>query len=155
MKTLRILSAVVFIFGLLYVGAGLFSLYHYRDTLALFAQYGVSDEVQLSIPEVAQTRATLIGAFIEFSIIGIVVSSNAIALFCAHRWSRRTWLWVVSLLVLFHVGRLVLDFRLGSFLFLERIAELLLISLMAALSWRWLTREPVIAAFRAHSTRAT
>jgi hypothetical protein len=151
MRTLRTLSILVLAFGVLYFAAAMFSLYHYRSVLRLFAQYGVPDEVQLSVPDIAHTRAQLFGAFIEFLIIGLVVSFVGIALGRAWRWSRRAWLWVVTLLLFFHAARLVFDFRLGSLIAFERIAELFLIGMIAVVSWRWLMRDTVIAAFRGNA----
>jgi hypothetical protein len=152
MRTLRILSVLVLALGLLYIIAASVSLYTYRSMLQTFAYYGVSDDVQLSIPEIAQTRARLVGGFIQFLITGVLASFVAIALFRRTRWSRRMWLWLVILLVVLHAARLVLDFRLSSFIAVERVVELLLVTALAVFSWRSLTRHNVIAAFRQSPT---
>src|SRR2546423_13087319 len=100
MKRLRILSFLVLTLGVLYLAFSGLSLYHYRKMLATLAYYGVSDEVQLSIPEIAQTRAQLRGGFIIFLIVGVIVLCVGIGLFLAKAWARKMWLIVISILTM-------------------------------------------------------
>lgn len=65
------------------------------------------------------------------------------------------WLALVSLLALFHVERLVMDYQLGSFILLERIAEVFLIGTLALLSWRWLWGKSINAKLRGDMSTAT
>ena len=138
MKRMRILSIVVLTLGLIYLAVSLFSLYQYRNVLQVFAAYGVSDEIALSKPEVSQARDQLFGAFVVFSVLGVVVMFGGLGLYLAKGWARKFWLGLVSLLFVLHTVRLVSDFRLSSFLLIERIVEVLLIGSLALLSWYWL-----------------
>ena len=155
MKRFRTLSILVLVLGVLYLAFSIFSLYHYRKVLQLFAYYGVSDEIQMSVPDIAQTRGKLLGAFIELSIVGVLVLSVGIGLYLAQEWARKIWLALVSLLVAFHIARLVLDYQLSRFILLERIAELLLIGALALLSWRWLWGKSINAKLRGDTPAAT
>ena len=138
MKRLRILSILVLTLGVIYLTVSLFSLYQYRSVLQLFADYGVSDEIALSNPEIAQARGQLFGAFVVFSLIGVVVMFAGLGLYLSKGWARTFWLGLVSLLFVLHTVRLISDFRLSNFLLIERIVEVLLIGSLALLSWYWL-----------------
>ena len=138
MKRLRILSILVLTLGVVYLAVSLFSLYQYRNVLQVFAAYGISDEIALSNPEVAQARDQLLGAFVVFSVLGVIVVFGGLGLYLAKGWARKFWLGLVSLLFVLHTVRLVSDFRLSSFLLIERIVEVLLIGSLALLSWYWL-----------------
>jgi hypothetical protein len=141
MKRLRTLSILVLTLGVIYLAASAFSLYHYRSVLQLFADYGVPDEAQLSVPGVAQARSQLFGAFVAFSLIGVIVIFVGIGLSLAKEWARKFWLGLVSVLFGLHMARLILDYRLSNFLLVERIIEVLLIGGLALLSWYWLRRK--------------
>jgi hypothetical protein len=151
MKNLRTLTGLVVALALLYLVAGSISLYTYRSMLHSFAYYGVSDDVQFSIPEIAQTRARLLNGSIQFLIAGVLVISVAIALLRRVRWSRGVWLCLVTLLVVLHVVRLFFDFRHSSFIAVERVVELLLVVALAVFSWLSLTRSNVIAQFHGNA----
>ena len=138
MKRLRKLSILVLTLGVIYLAVSLFSLYQYRNVLQLFADYGVYDEIALSNLEVAQVRGQLFGAFVVFSLIGVVVMFVGLGLYFAKGWARRFWLGLVSLLFVLHTVRLISDFRLSNFLLIERVIEVLLIGSLALLSWYWL-----------------
>jgi hypothetical protein len=138
MKRLRTLSILVLALGVIYLAVSIFSLYQYRSVLQLFSDYGVPDEVALSNPEVAQARAQLFGAFVVFSLIGVIVMFVGLGLYLAKGWARKFWLGLVSLLFVLHTVRLISDFRLSSFLLIERIVQVLLIGSLALLSWYWL-----------------
>jgi hypothetical protein len=155
MKRLRPLAILVIVLGVLYLAFGIFSFYHYRKVLQLFAYYGVSDEIQMSVPEIAQTRSQLLGASIEFSIVGIVVLCVGIGLLLAKEWARKIWLVLVGLLTVFHVARLVVDYRLSNFILLERIVEVMLIGALAVLSWRWAWGKTISAKLRDDNPPAT
>ncbi|HKQ99990.1 MAG TPA: hypothetical protein VJT09_04915 [Pyrinomonadaceae bacterium] len=141
MKRWRILSFLALALGALYLTVSGLSLYHYRKMLDVFAYYGVSDEVQLSVPEIAQTRAQLMSSFILLLITGVLVLCAAVGLYLAKSWARGMWLVLISLLTLLHILRLVSDYQQSSFIFLERIVEVLLVGGLAALSWFWARRE--------------
>ena len=138
MKRLRVLSVLVLTLGVIYLAVSLLSLYQYHSVLQVFAAYGVSDEIALSNPEVAQARDQLLGAFVVFSVLGGIVMFGGLGLYLAKGWARKFWLGLVSLLFVLHTVRLVSDFRLSSFLLMERIVEVLLIGSLALLSWYWL-----------------
>jgi hypothetical protein len=141
MKRLRTLSILVLILGGGYLAVSLFSLYQYHAVLQVFADYGVSDEVQLSVPGVAQARGQLFGAFVEFALVGVIVILVGLGLLLAKEWARTSWLPLVSVLVVIHMARLILDYRLSNFLLVERITEVFLIGALALLSWHWLRRK--------------
>jgi|SRR5947209_3956349 len=141
MKRLRILSFLVLTLGVLYLAGSGLSLYYYRNLLSTFAYYGVSDEVQLSIPEIARVRAMLKGGFIILLVVGVVVLCVGIGLFLSKSWARKTWLILVSVLSVFHLVRLVLDYQLSDFILFERIGEVVIVGGLATLSWFWLRRE--------------
>ena len=151
MKNLRTLSGLVVALALLYLVAGSVSLFTYRSMLHTFAYYGVSDDVQFSIPEIAQTRARLLTGSIQFLIAGVLVAIVAIALLRRARWSRAVWLCLVTMLVLLHGARLMFDFHHSSFIAVERVVEVLLIAALAVFSWLSLTRPNVIALFRGNA----
>lgn len=62
-------------------------------------------------------------------------------LFLAKEWARKLWLGLVSVLLILHLMRLILDYRVGNFVLVERIIEVLLIGALALLSWLWLQRR--------------
>ena|SRR5687767_3928138 len=138
MKSLRILSILVLALGVIYLAVSLFSLYQYRNVLQVFATYGVSDEIALSNPEVAQARDQLLGAFVVFSVLGVIVMIGGLGLYLAKGWARKFWLGLVSLLFVLHMVRLIADFRRSNLLLIERILEVLLIGSLVLLSWYWL-----------------
>lgn len=143
MKRLRILSFLVLTLGVLYLAVSALAVYHYRKMIALLDYYGISDEVQLSIPEVAETRAQLMSSFIIFLILGVIVLCAGVGLYLAKSWARKMWLVLVCLLTAFHLLRLVSDYHQSKFILLERIGEVVLIGSLAALSWLWLRRESI------------
>jgi hypothetical protein len=143
MKRLRILSFLVLTLGMLYLAVSGLSLYHYRRMLATFAYYGVSDEVQLSIPEFAQTRAQLMSGFITFLITGIIVLCVGMGLYLAKAWARTVWLGLISLLFVLHISRLASDYWISNFILLERIVEVVLVGSLAALSWLWVKEKSI------------
>jgi hypothetical protein len=155
MKRIRILAILVLPLGLLYLAVGVFSLYHYRKILQLFAYYGVPDEIQMSNPDTAQTRGKLWGAFLEFSIISVIVLIVGFGLYLAKEWARKLWLALAPLLVVMHVARLAMDYRQSNFLLVERIAEVMLIGALAVLSWFWLWRKSINAKLRRDESAAT
>jgi hypothetical protein len=97
----------------------------------------------------------LLSAFIEFSIIGVIVLCVGIGLYLAKEGARKIWLGVVSLLTVFHVARLVMDYQLSSFILLERIAEVFLIGALALFSWGWLWGKSINAKLRGDMSAAT
>ena len=155
MKRLRTLAILVLALGLIYLAVGMFSLYHYRKVLQLFAYYGVPDEIQLSVPDIAQTRGKLFGAFVEFSIMSVVVIFVGVGLYRAKEWARIFWLGLVSILFVLHVARLIMDYRLSNFVLVERIAEVLLIGTLGLLSWHWLWRKSINAKLRGDKSAGT
>jgi|SRR5687768_9997034 len=141
MRRVRTLSILVLALGVTYLAFSLFSLYQYRNVLQLFAVYGVSNEIALSNPEVAQARGQLFGAFLVFSLIGVVVMFVGLGLFWAKEWARKFWLVLVSVLFVLHLARLIADFRSSDFLLIERTLEVLIIGSLALLSWYSLQRK--------------
>jgi hypothetical protein len=155
MKRMRTLAILVLTLGLIYLAVGVFSLYHYRRVFQLFTYYGVPEEIWMSNPDIAQTRGRLWNAFLEFSIVSVVVLLVGFGLYRAKEWARKIWLVLVLLLCMMHVARLVMDYRLGNLLLTERIAEVVLIVALALLSWFWLWRKSVYAELRGDESAAT
>lgn len=141
MKRLRLLSFFALTLGVLYLAGSSISLYYYRKMLSTLAYYGVSDEVQLSIPEIARTRSLLMSGFIIFLIVGVTILCIGIGLFFAKAWARKIWLIVISVLTIFHLVRLILDYQLSAFIRFERVGEVVLVGSLATLSWLWMRRE--------------
>ena len=129
--------------GLIYLAVGILSLYLYRNIYQTLSYYGVSEEIMMSVPDIAQTRGQLWGAFVAFSIISVIVLFVGLGLCLAKEWARKSWLVLVSLLLLIHVARLILDYQTSNLLLLERVLEVLLMGALATLSWRWLWRRPI------------
>ena len=152
---MRTLAFLVLALGLIYLAVGMFSLYHYRKVLQLFAYYGVPDEIQMSVPDIAQTRSKLWYAFLEFSVGSVIVLIAGFGLYLAKEWARKFWLALVLLLFVMHVARLVMDYRLSNLLLVERIAEVMLIGGLAVLSWFWLWRKSINAVLRGDEPAAT
>jgi high-affinity Fe2+/Pb2+ permease len=61
----------------------------------------------------------------------------------------------VIILVGFHIARLVVDYHISTFILVERIVEVLLISTLALLSWRWLRVKSTNANLRGNVPAAT
>jgi hypothetical protein len=141
MKRLRTLSILVLALGVIYLEVSIFSLYQYRSVLQVFAHYGIPDEVQLSVPAVAQARSQLFGAFVAFALIGVIVIVVGLGLSLTKEWARKFLLGLVSVLFILHLARLVFDYRLINFLLAERMMEVLIIGALALLSWYWLRRD--------------
>ena len=152
---MRTLAFLVLALGLIYLAVGMFSLYHYRKVLQLFAYYGVPDEIQMSVPDIAQTRSKLWYAFLEFSVGSAIVLIAGFGLYLAKEWARKFWLALVLLLFVMHVARLIMDYRLSNLLLVERIAEVMLIGGLAVLSWFWLWRKSINAELRGDEPAAT
>jgi hypothetical protein len=148
MKSKGILAVLVIALGGIYLFVGLFSLYIYRQSLQLFAYYGISDEIQMSVPEIARAHGNLMGAFAVFTIAGVGVLCVGIGLYLAKKWARKVWLVLIILLTLFHAARLVVDYQLGIIVFLERVGEVALITSLAVLSWKWLRWEAITGIVR-------
>jgi hypothetical protein len=103
-----------------------------------FASYGVSTEIQMSVPEIAKARTRLIAGAIEFPLIGILVLCVGMGLRFAKPWARHVWLGLVLLLTLFHAIRLFQDYQPHDPIVLIRIVEVLFIGGLAVISWCWL-----------------
>jgi hypothetical protein len=134
----RIIASIVLLLGGLYLALGISSFLQYRNLSQTFAYYGVSTEIQMSVPEIAEARTRMIAGAIEFPSIGILVLCVGIGLRLAWPWARRLWLGVVLLLTLFHVARLIQDYQLGTSILLMRVLEVLFAGTLAVISWRWL-----------------
>jgi len=142
MNKLRILASIVLLLGGLYLAIGISSYLQYRHVLQTFAYYGVSDEIQMSVPEIASARNRLLSGAIEFPLAGIIVLCVGIGLRFAKLWARRVWLVVVvAFLTLFHIARLFQDYQFHNQRVLLRIVEVFLIGSVAVLSWSWLHRK--------------
>ena len=138
MNRLRILASIVLLLGALYLAVGISSWLQYRNVLQTFAYYGISNDIQMSVPEIASARNRLLSGAIEFPLAGIIVLCVGVGLRFAKLWARRVWLVVVSFLTLFHIVRLCQDYQLHNQLVLLRIVEVFFIGSVAVLSWSWL-----------------
>jgi hypothetical protein len=154
MRQVKTIALIVLLLGLLYVAGAAFCLYQYRSVTGLFEYYGISYAEQLNIDTIVKVRQTLLGAFVLFTIASLLTLASAIGLFRAKEWARKFWLGVVSLLAVFHLVRLVTDAHEGGFILAIRLMEVLLIGLIAAVSWRQLTRESLKSMFRMSAASA-
>ena len=134
----RIIASIALLWGGLYLALGISSFLQYRNLSQTFAYYGVSTEIQMSVPEIAEARTRLIAGAIEFPCIGSLVLGVGLALRLAWPWARPVWLGLVLLLTLVHVARLFQDYQLGNSILLMRVGEVLLAGTLAVISWRWL-----------------
>ena len=134
----RIIASIVLLLGGLYFAHGISYFLQYRNLSQTFAYYGVSTEIQMSVPEIAKVRTHLIAGAIEFPCIGILVLCVGLGLRLSLRWARQVWLGLVLLLTSFHVDRLIQDYQLGNLILLMRVVEVLLVGALAVISWRWL-----------------
>src|SRR6476620_11134021 len=105
MNRLRILASIVLLLGALYLAVGISSWLQYRNVLQTFAYYGISNDIQMSVPEIASARNRLLAGAIEFSAVGIVVLCVGVGLRFSKPWARSVWLVAVSVLTLFHLAR--------------------------------------------------
>jgi hypothetical protein len=155
MKRTRTLAILVLALGLLYLAVAVLSLYQHQRMFQMFAYYGVPEEIWMSNPDIAQTRGKLWNAFIEFSIVSVIVLTAGLGLYLAKEWARKFWLALVLLLCAMHVARLAMDYRGSNLLLVERITEVVLIGALAMLSWFWLWRKSSSAKLRGDESAAT
>ena len=148
MRQVKTISLIVFLLGLLYVAGAAFCLYQYRGVTKLFEYYGISYAEQLNIDSIVKMRQMLLGALILFSIAALLTLASAVGLFRAKEWARKFWLGVVLLLAVFHLVRLATDLHGGGYILAMRLMEVVLIGLVAAVSWRQLTKESLKSVFR-------
>lgn len=148
MRQVKTISLIVFLLGLLYVAGAAVCLYQYRDITKLFEYYGISYAEQLNIDTIVKMRQMLLGAFILFSFAALLTLASAFGLFRAKEWARKFWLGVVLLLAVFHLVRLATDLHEGEFILAMRLMEVVLIGLVATVSWRQLTKESLKSVFR-------
>jgi hypothetical protein len=135
---IQILASIVLFLGALYLAEGIWALRQYRSMSQTFAEYGVSVEIQMSVPEIAKARGRLIAGAIEFPLIGIVLLCTGAGLHMAKSWARNVWRGSVIVLAVFHVVRLFQDFQLDTLTVLMRVVEVLFIGSLAVISWLWL-----------------
>jgi hypothetical protein len=148
MRQVKTISLIVFLLGLLYVAGAAFCLYQYCGITKLFEYYGISYAEQLNIDTIVQMRQMLLGAFVLFSSAALLTLASAFGLFRAKEWARKFWLGVVLLLAGFHLARLATDLHGGWYILVMRLMEVVLIGLVAAVSWRQLTKESLKSMFR-------
>ena len=155
MKRTRTLAILVLTLGLIYLAVAAVSLYQHQQLLQMFVYYGVPEEVWMSNPDIAQTRGKLWNAFLEFSIVSVIVLIAGLGLYLAKEWARKFWLALVLLLCVMHSARLVMDYRVSNLLLLERIAEVVLVGVLTMLSWFWLWRKSSSVKLRGDESAAT
>ncbi len=155
MKRTRTLAILVLALGLIYLAVAGVSLYQHQRMFQMFAYYGVPEEIWMSNPEIAQTRSKLWDAFIEFSVVSVIVLIAGLGLYLAKEWAREFWLALVLLLCVMHVARLAMDYRVNDLLLVERMAGVVLIGALAMLSWFWLWRKSSSAKLRGDESAAT
>jgi hypothetical protein len=148
MRQVKTISLIVFLLGLLYVAGAAFCLYQYRGVTKLFEYYGISYAEQSSIDTIVKMRRMLLGAFILFSIAALLTLASAFGLSRAKEWAREFWLGVVLLLAVFHLVRLATDLHQEWYIVAMRLMEVVLIGLVASVSWRQLTKESLKRVFR-------
>jgi len=93
-------------------------------------------------------RQMLLGAFTLFSIAALLTLASAFGLFRVKEWARKFWLGVVLLLAGFHLVRLATDLHQEWYIVAMRLVEVVLIGLVAAVSWRQLTKESLKSVFQ-------
>ncbi|MBA3713477.1 MAG: hypothetical protein H0W76_13675 [Pyrinomonadaceae bacterium] len=148
MRQVKTIALIVLLLGLLYVAGAAFCLHQYQGVTKLFEHYGIQYSEQLKIDMIVKMRQTLRGGFVLFTVAALLTLIAASGLFCAKEWARKFRLGVVLLLAIFHMARLATDLREGKFILAMRVAEVVLIVLIAAVSWRQLTKESMKNLFR-------
>ncbi len=155
MRQVKTIALIVLLLGLLYAAGAAFCLHQYQGVTKLFEYYGIQYSEQLKIDMIVKRRQTLQGGFVLFTVAALLTLIAASGLFCANEWARKFWLGVVLLLAIFHVARLATDLREGKFILAMRVTEVVLIGLIAAVSWRQLTKESMKNLFRMSVVSAT
>jgi hypothetical protein len=132
----RTLSLIVSLLGLIYLGFAAISLYQYFRVAEVFASYGISEAAQNDMPRIVEVRRIFLSGFTLFLLLGLPALIVGVGLYFRREWARRAWLVLVLLVVLLHLCRLVIDYHLGGLWLLERFLEVLLVGVLAIVSWK-------------------
>jgi hypothetical protein len=133
----RTLALLVIGLGLVYIGLAATFLHEYRDVARVLTSYGAND--QLGQEPIAALRKTLLGASIVCSLLGAVTLFIGFGLSFANQWAERVWLAMTVLLPFVHLIRLVADYQLWTFWLVERTLEVVVVTLLAIVSWKTLS----------------
>jgi hypothetical protein len=120
-------------------------LYQYFRVAAVFASYGISEAVQNDMPGIVEVRRTFLSGFTLFLLFGVPSLIVGVGLYFRREWARKAWLVLVLLIVLLHLCRLVVDYHLGGLWLLEGLLEVLLIGVLAIVSWKGLYRRNIVS----------
>ena len=142
----RTLSLIVSLLGSIYLGFAAISLYQYFRVAEVFASYGLSEAAQNDVPRIVEeVRRTFLFGFTVFLLLGLPSLIVGVGLYFRKEWARKAWLVLVLLIVLLHLGRLVVDYHLGGLWLLEGSLEVLLIGVLAIVSWKGLYRKHIVS----------
>jgi hypothetical protein len=145
--TRKTLTLVVVALGIIYIALAANFLHQYREVARVLAYYGVSEAEIKDFEPIASTRTALLGGSIVCASLGMATLFAGAGLFLAKEWARKLWLAIATFLPLFHLFRLVADYKLGALWMAERALELVVVSLLAFISWRLFAHsKPVPAA---------
>jgi hypothetical protein len=109
MKVLRILAALIFLLGAVYVATSMLMLLSVDHTSQLT---GMSGGLQPGADLAFRRRLTL--AAVALVVIGLPSLVGSVGLFLAREWARRSWPFIAALAVLAHVAWFILDLLRGS-----------------------------------------
>jgi hypothetical protein len=112
--------------SLVYFGASALSFYEFHRMVELLKYYGVSEEAQLRIDEVARWRHSLILAGVVFSIFGLVSAIVSYGVFRRKRWGIYLWYYLVGCFLIFHAFRAITSYPDGMSVLVERGLEILI-----------------------------
>jgi hypothetical protein len=97
------------------------------------------------MPGIVEVRRRLLFGFTVFLLLGLPSLIVGVGLYFRREWARKAWLVLVLLIVLLHLCRLVVDYHLGGLWLLEGLLEVLLIGVLAIISWKRLYRRHIVS----------
>jgi hypothetical protein len=132
----KALALIVIALGIIYLLLAANFLHQYREVARVLATYGISESEIIEFEPIGSTRRALFGGSIVSACCGVVTLIAGAGLLLAKEWARKLWLAIATFLPLFHLFRLVADYKLGALWMAERGLELVAVSLLAVASWR-------------------
>jgi hypothetical protein len=134
----RTLAYVVVVLGIIYLALAASFLHQYREVARVFAYYGIT-EADFADLSIGATRQALLSGSIVCLTLGLSTLIAGAGLFLAKESGRTLWLAIATLLPLLHLVRLGIDYKLGPLWTAERTLELMVVLLLALVSWRVLS----------------
>jgi uncharacterized membrane protein (DUF2068 family) len=120
--------------SLIYLAASVWTFYTFHRMVEVLKYYGISEEQQLKLDNVAWWRYSLVLAgsvFLAFSITSLIASYGV---FRGKRWGLYLWYCLVGCFIIFHVFRVIISYQDGMPAFVERCFELLGIVMVAIIT---------------------